>query len=141
MRRGEVRNAKLEAVGDGGALDGGYGAVLRGGAAVACVGVCGDHICGKLCWQMQTHDGYIDGHAPVVADGVPVKLIVIGEELHHAIGFVADDEAMIAQRQRHERLADAQLLVGGVTALLAGDGRAILGDFQRSLTRMPVSLA
>ena len=123
-----TRNSKPS--GSGGALDGGYGAALRGGAAVACVGVGGDHVRGKFCWQMQAHDGFIDGHAPVVAHRVPVKLIVIGEELRDAIGFVADDEAMIAGRERHERLADAQLLVGGVTALLVGDGRAILGDFQ-----------
>ena len=38
---------------------------------------------------------------------------------------------MIAGRERRERFADAQLLVGGVTTLLVGDGRAILGDFRK----------
>ena len=78
---------------------------------------------------MQAQDGLVHGQAPIVAHRVPVKLIVIGQELRHAIGFVADYEAMVAGRERRPR-REPQLRIAGIAALLVGDRRAILGGFQ-----------
>lgn len=128
----EVRCTKLEAVSERGALDLRRGLSARpcgGGAAPAHEGVRGNHARGNLGRQVHADDGFVHRQAPIVAYGVPVELVVIGEELRHAIGFVTYDEAMIAGRERRPG-REAQLRVTRGVSLLIRDRRAVFGGFQ-----------
>src|SRR5205807_67476 len=100
-----------------------------GRAAPARVGFGAHYVCRHLRRQVHAHDRLVHRQSPIVAKRVPVELVVIGQELGHAIRFVAHYKAMIAGREWRPR-HDAQLLVARIAALLVGDGSAILADFQ-----------
>ena len=110
LRRAEVRHAKLEAVSNSIALDLRSAEAPGGRATAARVSFGGDHFRRQFRRQVHAQDGLVHRKAPIMPDRVPVELIVIGQELQHAIGFVADGEAMIAGRERLIR-RDAQLFV------------------------------
>lgn len=127
LRIAKVRYAKLETIGDGGAREGIWRQAR--GAAAANINVGGDDPCRHFRREVHPNDGFVYWQAPIMADCVPVKLIVIGQELQHAIRFVADDEAMVAGRDRRPG-RDAQLVVSRIAALFVGNGRAVFAHFQ-----------
>ena len=109
--------------GEGGAGVGGLGQAqgLLGGAGRAGIaGQVGNHRARR---QGDRGDGSLDGEIPVIARGVPVELVVVGEEPAHAAHGIADGVGVPAIVEEDVGIADANAL-DGRGQVLDGEGLA-----------------